>query len=427
MDPINVTPVAAPVATAPVAAPVDNSAAVAQTAPAVTDNQVTPEPSVQVPAGTKNEIKAIFEAGQKPEEIEAFLAKHTPEVAEKLKALFAGDESLSFEEITASEPAEFSPFSEEELSTLPPEVQVKLKGYESALEEAISKLETAPAVPEEVRLLEQDPVFKLRLDQLRSGSIDVNPVDFDTALSAAGIDTKALLAKVQDLFETEGQEPAAIQLLQDAFKLAMDQGSTLAAAAERARAENEAAIRIQRVQEQSFYKGELDKISTTIPEFKGQKFYIETPDGQVKLNTEVGGPAGEFLKWAVEMNRSDENGVQVISDAYIRKFGLEGVYQQWKIANAGSVGQYLGETKRSMLEQARDKMSALKRNALSTISAQTPAISSTATAKITVHGVDIARAVTDNRYAQDNARILTSSQAKEVIDAMMKYAASSAR
>jgi hypothetical protein len=381
-----------------------------------------------VPAGTKEAVKAIFEGGAKPEDIQAFLEKQTPEVAEKLKAMFDGDDNISFEEAAALEaPTEFSPFSEDEIAALPVEIQAKLKGYEEALTEAISKMETAPAIPEEVKILEQDPVFKLRLEQLKSGSADVAPVDFKSALASAGIDTSALMARVQDLFETEGGEPQAIQLIQEAFELAMKQGSVIATAAERQRAEQDAAIKIQRIQEQSFYKSELDKIASTIPEFRGQKLYVETPDGQVKLNMEVGGDAGDFLKWAVEMNRSDDNGVQVISDAYIRKFGLEGVYQQWKISKAGSVGQYMGQTRRSMLEQARDKLNASKRAALTNIQAQTPAISSTASAKITVHGVDIARAVLDHRYAQDNSQLLTSSQAKEVIDAMMKYAASGVR
>ncbi len=429
MDPINVTPAvaAAPAVEATVAA-----TPVAQAAPAVTpETQVTPEPSasVVVPAGTKEAVKAIFEGGAKPEDIQAFLEKQTPEVAEKLKAMFDGDDNISFEEAAAAleAPVEFTPFSEEELAALPVEVQTKLKGYEEALTEALSKMDETPAIPEEYKLLEQDAVFKLRLEQLKSGSADVAPVDFKSALASAGIDTGALLARVQDLFETEGGEPQAIQLIQEAFELAMKQGSVIATAAERQRVEQDAAIKIQRVQEQAFYKGELDKVASTIPEFRGQKLYVETPDGQVRLNMEVGGEAGEFLKWAVDMNRSDENGAQVISDAYIRKFGLEGVYQQWKIAKAGSVGTFMGQTRRSMLEQARDKLSLSKRAALSNIQAQTPAISSTASAKITTHGVDIARAVQDGKYAQDAFQALSISQGREVIEAMQKYAASAAR
>lgn len=422
-------PAAAPVA--PAAAPEATTAPVAPAATA--ESQVSPKPAegqpevkpegqegaaavkVAVPAGTQEKMLAFHKGEDKsPEALAKVLEGLTPEAAEKVKATLEGkaDEEIDFEELEASP----DDIPDDILENLPPQVSDFMK----SLVEENESLKQNSISPEMEQVL-MDPVIKARVEALTTGA-EIAVPSFADALGEAGIDTQKLFDGIQEMFETEGQEPDARKLMAEAFEVAVKAAVAKAQAATIAKLDAEHKDATARTQMASFYDSGIEAVAKGLG---GSVPLLIENGGQKEYNPEH--PVAPFIRYLYE---GQQDGT--IPYATVQKLGVDALFQAWRVQQAGGVGNYMGEIKKSAADKLRDLIKGKTTTALRDVAAKTPGSEGTAaTATVVVNGVNIAQAVADKsgRYVDDVVRSnnLTPKQHDEIVSAMRKYALSQVR
>ena len=404
----------APAATAPVV-DAQTQVATATVAPvAPTDAPPAPAEVVPLPAGSKAEIEALYKGGLNPADVDAYLAKHTPEVAAKLKEMFDGKDDIAFDEADP-DPEDFSPLDDEAIAKLPEEAQAIVRNYNESLKRLLDEMDAAPKPPEGLDTLISDPVVALRMQQLQSGKTEIAAPSYEQALTAAGVDVPALQAKIQELFETEGGEAEAHALIAEANRISNAATAEIIRAQVREQAKQETAAAIENEKVANYYDRETDKLISSVPEFRSNapKF----------LNGEINPahPMSAFMAWA-----GKEQAEGRLPDSFVMKHGLGVVYHAWKADKAGGMQNFMGELRLSEADRMRSKLKGQKISALQSIQAQTPgSVGTTGTARVIVNGVDVAQAVADKSGRYLMAFGLPANKESEVVSAMKKYETSS--
>jgi hypothetical protein len=377
-----------------------------QETPDVAQQPIVDAPSaVALPTGYKDKIADfLLSKDQSPEATAKLLEGLDPVVAEKVKSALNGDDVDFVEkDLVADEN-----LTDDDFANLPPKVSTALEQLLGELEESKQNQIT----PDIERVL-LHPLVKASVEAITTGT-QIKVPNFDEAITSAGIDPNALFEKIQDLFETIGEEGNARNLIQEAFTLAISNAVNAVRANTIADLEVKQQQQLEQQRIATFYDSGIEKLASGV-----QTKEPLMKDGAYNMAHPIYG----FIKEMYEGYSTGE-----IPYGVVAKMGIDGMYQAWRTRQAGGVGAYIGQTKLSIAEQMKNVLNKQKNNALRSIQAHNPgAMATDSSARIIVNGVDIARAYTDRSYASDIARTVTGTKLVEVNDALKKYASSLTR
>lgn len=441
--------VGTPAVAAPVVSPVATGVAPAPVAPApaaqAPSGLFDADGTVVVPAGTQAKIQDLIKNGKASEQT-AFIDSFHESQRDAIKSIFTRQGDFKFREGDAApvdpnappEPLAFVPLSEEEYLKADPRLQSYHDAFVALQEEARQPSPEFNQLKAEVGELLRDPVVKTRLDARINGREDIPPTPFafNTIFPSqetspdAPVTMESLFAAIE---KTKNDPTQLAQTVHNAVMFAVNAAAAktyndgIAEGTRRYEQIAEQQIETQRLTD--YWTNTLDKIGTEIPALKSDSpFFARNSNGEMVRNQEgklvptPGHPALPFASWLQSQVSSG-----ALTDSAIQKFGIDKLFMVFQANQAGGTSKFIAQQAQSLREvQAQNyrgkRLAGLSQMLSSTIGSSVPSGSNSGNS---VHGVDLAKALTDRSYANASMRSLDASQLAEVSAAMRDFVANS--
>lgn len=365
----------------------------------------TQENPVIVPAGTQDALQKLSEGGWKPEDIDAYLGSiQDEELRQHIKDSIEGKGTMLQESDPAPDP-DNAPFTDEELEKLDPAIASRLRLVQESLLSSIEaaekhqqELEAARGeIPPQLQRLLQDPVLKARQEELERGEtylVHFNETYFN--------EESARLLQAGDL---EGLKAHLAEI-----------PAVIAEIARRSRAEateefeQKAAIQEKRNALANYFEVSLTKVTGR------QEFKSSEPELLADGNPNPKNPASAFAMYLY--GGLADGSLTMQSIEYMG--GIEKLAMSWIADRKGGIGNLAQEAERRGMEGMKQRLLQGRAKALGAGTAQSLSVSSAASARPLVHGVDIDLAISDPSYAAKVSKSLSDEKRSEVVKAILE-------
>ena len=173
----------------------------------------------------------------------------------------------------------------------------------------------------------------------------------------------------------------------------------------------------------------MDKIGSEIPALKSDSpFFARDSNGEVVRNQEgklvpnPGHPAIPFASWLQAQVNSG-----ALTDSAIQKFGIDKLFMIFQANQAGGASKFIAQQAQSLRNVQATNYRAKRLAGLSQMLSSTVGngVTPGSNSGNTVHGVDLAKALTDRSYATAATRSLSPEQLAEVSAAMTEFVVNS--
>ena len=361
----------------------------------------TEEKPFLLPHGSQAKFKELADGGWKQEDIDAYLGTIEDEGKRNtMRDAIDGKLGVLGEEDPAPEPVD-NPFTQEELQALDPVMSGRINFLQQQLLEQMDAVEAARGeLPPQMQRILMDPVVKARMEEVASGTPFVPSV----------LATDVILPEAERLVQA-GDVASLHQLLKDVVEavpeVILQQRAELGRAFEEQKAQAAEEARVN-----TYLRSEFSTIEN-LPEFKSSKpAVVLDAQGREALNPEH--PGAAFALHITSLMR--EQGLTL--DLIQKMGGMTQMAYNWLANQKGGYGKIVNDARQQGSTAFADKLRASMNKALAQSTVKPIGTPTGGVVKNLVHGVDVALAISDPRYAQSAMSGLNPGQLIEVAKAM---------